>query len=338
MKRVLILPIAVMAWTILPMVPAHAEAGHDDEYELLQLINNDRAANGLPAVQMDGRIQADARGWAPHLLKVAFEHDPNTPWYDCSLRSENVAYGQRTVAQVHSDFMNSPDHRANILRNGVNAAGIGIYYASNGTMYTVERFYICPSVEAAQFTSGAIKAKWLALGAQPSYGRFQATPADICGGGQYQVFGGGADGGIQSSAIYWNPSVDGGKAHVTYGPIWDRWGALGYQCGSLKWPTGDPFSISYCRAALNPTAQGFQGGIVEYSAATGAHALVPGAIYNRFAAASGHCGVTGLPTSEVADWPGAETTWRYQTFENRYIAEYKPTGKAYICTYQGACT
>src|SRR5947209_3966842 len=81
------------------MGAAHAEVGHDDENELLQLVNSDRAANGLLPVQMDGRLQADSRAWSAHLAHVAFEHDPNSPWYDCPLRSENVAFGQRTIAE-----------------------------------------------------------------------------------------------------------------------------------------------------------------------------------------------------------------------------------------------
>ena len=328
----------LVAVSLLYSSPARAEWGKDDEYELLQLINNDRAANGLPAVQMDGRLQGDARTWSEHLFRVKPEHDTNQPWYNCSLRSENVAWGQRSVGEVHRAFMESSSHRDNVLRSGVNAAGIGIYYDRGGGMYTVERFYKCPSVEPAHWTGGAIKAKWLSLGAQPVLGRFQGGPTDICGGGQFQNFGGGAEAGVPASAIYWHPQVDGGRAHVIFGGVWDKYASIGYQCGLLRWPTTDTLNISYCRKELYPIAQAFQGGMIEASGASGAHVLVPGPIYNRFLSGNGHCGPAGLPTSDPYDWPGAESTWRVQTFEFRYIAEHKATGKAYVCTYQGACS
>ncbi|MGH9276988.1 MAG: CAP domain-containing protein [Acidimicrobiales bacterium] len=324
--------------TLLPSHAAHAEAGHDDEAEMLQLVNSARASNGLPGLAMDGRLQQDSRNYSAHIKNVKFEHDTNMPWYDCGLKSENIASGQRTVSDVYNAFMNSAAHRENILRSGINAVGFGVSYSASGAMYTVQRFYNCPSVAGSQWTSGPIKSKWLALGATPSLGRYQGTPAPVsCGGGQYQVFGGGSDTGVQSSAIYHHPQVDGGRAHVTSGSIWSAWSAMRYECGPLGYPTTDPFSISNCRAAVNPVAQGFQGGIIEASGATGAHALVPGRIFDRFAASNGHCGVAGLPTSEVYDWPGYETVWRVQIFEFRYIVEHKPTGQTYICTYQGAC-
>ena len=338
MKRVSVLLLCLVAASVVQLAPAQAETGVDDEYELLSLVNRDRAASGLSGLRMDGRLQNDARIWSEHLFRVKPEHDPDSPWYDCSLRSENVAWGQRTVAEVHQAFMDSSSHRANVLRSGVNAAGIGIYYDRGGGMYTVERFYACPSVEPAQFSAGPIWQKWVSVGSQRTLGRFQGVPTDICGGGQFQNFGGGTEAGIPASAIYWHPQVDGGRPHLIFGGVWDRYTQIGYQCGGMGWPTTDTFNIAYCRKELSPVAQGFQGGIIEASAATGAHFFLPGPIFNRFAATNGHCGPAGLPTSDPMDWPGAEATWRVQAFEFRYIAEYKPTGKAYICTYQGACS
>ena len=338
MKRVSVVLLCLVAASLIPLSPASAEAGKDDEFELLWLINRDRAANGLAPVQMDGRLQNDARGWSEHLFRVRPEHDPNQPWYNCSLRSENVAWGHRSVGEVHQALMESSGHRANILRSGVNAAGIGVYYDKGGGMYTVERFYACPSVQPAQFTAGAIWQKWTSLGSQRTLGRFQGVPTDICGGGQFQNFGGGTEAGVPASAVYWHPAVDGGRAHVIFGGVWDRYAQIGYQCGVMGWPTTDTLDISYCRRELGPIAQGFEGGLLEYSRASGARMLLPGPISSKFASTKGHCGPAGLPTSDPYDWPGAEATWRVQTFEFRYIAEHKPTGRAYICTYQGACS
>jgi uncharacterized protein with LGFP repeats len=174
------------------------------------------------------------------------------------------------------------------------------------------------------------------LGATPTYGWYRDS-GPACSGGQYQAFGGGNGSGVGSSVIYQHAGVDGGRAHVTHGAIHGTWLAFGKECGRLGYPTTDPFRINYCRAEVNPTAQSFQGGIIEASAATGAHALIPGKIFNRFVATNGHCGAAGLPVSEEYDWPGFESTWRVQIFEWRYIVEHKPTGATYICTYAGAC-
>ena len=39
---------------------------------------------------------------------------------------ENIAYGQRSAAEVMDDWMHSPDHRANILDCEFTAVGVGL--------------------------------------------------------------------------------------------------------------------------------------------------------------------------------------------------------------------
>ncbi len=41
------------------------------------------------------------------------------------MTGENIAEGQTTVTWVMTDWMNSPEHRDNILRDGFTEVGIG---------------------------------------------------------------------------------------------------------------------------------------------------------------------------------------------------------------------
>lgn len=48
---------------------------------------------------------------------------------------ENVAYGQRSAAQVVDAWMNSAGHRANMLNGAFTGIGIGVAAAADGTLY-----------------------------------------------------------------------------------------------------------------------------------------------------------------------------------------------------------
>jgi uncharacterized protein YkwD len=52
--------------------------------------------------------------------------------------SENVAYGPN-ARLIHTEFVNSPNHRANILDSDMNVMGVGIV-ERNGEMFAVEDF------------------------------------------------------------------------------------------------------------------------------------------------------------------------------------------------------
>lgn len=60
----------------------------------------------------------------------------------CRLRAvgENVAYGFPNGNAVVRGWMNSPDHRANILNRGYRQMGIAARQSSNGTWYVAQVF------------------------------------------------------------------------------------------------------------------------------------------------------------------------------------------------------
>jgi hypothetical protein len=109
---------------------------------LYSLVNQERAANGLPALVRNASIEAVAVNWANQMAASGtMQHNPN---YSSQIpggwtaAGENVAQGQPTAAQMNSDWMNSPGHRANILGD---FTSIGIAFVTgNGTTWGVQNF------------------------------------------------------------------------------------------------------------------------------------------------------------------------------------------------------
>ena len=78
--------------------------------------------------------------------------------------------------------------------------------------------------------------------------------------------GRGAYGVFQGGSIYWSPATG---AHVLIGAIREAWAARGYENGPLGFPTSSEFDVPGGRRV------NFQGGYVEWSAATGARVNAP---------------------------------------------------------------
>lgn len=117
----------------------------DIEQQVLNLVNKERAANGLKALQMDWQVARVAEHKSQDMLnKNYFSHTSPTygsPFdmlksYGVSYRSagENIAKGQKSAQEVVTGWMNSSGHRANILNSSYTHMGVG--YVSNGHYWT----------------------------------------------------------------------------------------------------------------------------------------------------------------------------------------------------------
>ncbi|MBA3515055.1 MAG: CvpA family protein [Pyrinomonadaceae bacterium] len=108
----------------------------DLEAEMLRLVNKERIAAGLRALAPDPELTEVARRHASDMFaRGYFSHD--TPEgrdpFD-RMRAEDIRFltaGEnlalaRTVQIAHTGLMNSPGHRANILRSEFGRVGIGI--------------------------------------------------------------------------------------------------------------------------------------------------------------------------------------------------------------------
>lgn len=113
--------------------PPPPSAAHDSgaEARALQLINDERAGAGLPALRANGAAAGVARSWSEHMAATSLAHNPNlgrdldnagVAWSTCG---ENVGHAA-DVDRVHALFMGSGSHRANILSSAFTQVGVGV--------------------------------------------------------------------------------------------------------------------------------------------------------------------------------------------------------------------
>jgi len=120
----------------LPFKYDKAEARPSLEAKMLEMVNKERAANGLKPLQADPEMTQVARAHSADMFRRGyFAH--NTPegknpfdrMKDANLSfseaGENLALAQ-TLEIAHTNLMNSPGHRANILSPAFGRLGIGI--------------------------------------------------------------------------------------------------------------------------------------------------------------------------------------------------------------------
>lgn len=116
--------------------------------QVLQLVNAERAKNGLGALTMNANASKAAQVRATEIV-TSFSHtrpsgqDPFTALkqfgVSYSTAGENIAYGYPDAKSVMTAWMNSPGHRANILNGSFKQVGVGVYQA-NGTYYWTQEF------------------------------------------------------------------------------------------------------------------------------------------------------------------------------------------------------
>jgi uncharacterized protein YkwD len=96
---------------------------------LLALMNASRATAHVGPLAEDPALQARAQARAERMCAAGqFSHDGfETAFRGLAYRSygENLAMGNRDPGAIHAQLMNSPGHRANILRAGYGAVGVG---------------------------------------------------------------------------------------------------------------------------------------------------------------------------------------------------------------------
>ncbi|WP_242057499.1 SafA/ExsA family spore coat assembly protein [Halobacillus yeomjeoni] len=112
------------------------------EQQVINLTNQERAKNGLPALKANWQLSRVARYKSVDMRdKNYFSH--TSPTYGSPFQmmknfninyrraAENIAAGQRTPQEVVNGWMNSPGHRKNILDPNLKQIGVG--YAKGGS-------------------------------------------------------------------------------------------------------------------------------------------------------------------------------------------------------------
>jgi uncharacterized protein YkwD len=113
---------------------------------ILELVNRERAAAGLPGLALDDEAGRIAVSWSREMAvagAISHNHDylsnASLQRLDATKAGENVAYAG-AVDEIHSMLMASPPHRANILNPGFLLVGVGAVRTSSGQLFLTEDF------------------------------------------------------------------------------------------------------------------------------------------------------------------------------------------------------
>ena len=115
------------------------------QQQVLELVNEHRAAYGLSALTMDSKVQAAANLRTNEIIKSFSHTRPDGRAFNTALTEvgatykgagENIAKGQKTPEEVVTAWMNSEGHRANILNSKYKYLGVGCIKSQNGYAWT----------------------------------------------------------------------------------------------------------------------------------------------------------------------------------------------------------
>ena len=111
----------------------------EDALEVIQLTNQEREKNGLPALEVDEDLMELARIRAVE-IREKYSHTRPDGTTVVDLRcGENCGQDSSAARQVTA-WMNSDGHRTNILLDRYHHIGAGCYQAPNGNLYWVQVF------------------------------------------------------------------------------------------------------------------------------------------------------------------------------------------------------
>ncbi|CAJ65276.1 MULTISPECIES: CAP domain-containing protein [Frankia] len=144
-------PETASAGTPRPAAPGQPTARARLIADVIAATNRARRAAGCPDLVADPVLTAAA---GAHSIDMAvsgyFRHDSpdgRSPFdrmaaagFDYSVAAENIAAGQRSAAEVVRDWMDSPEHRANILTCSLTRIGVGLATGGSYGYYWTQDF------------------------------------------------------------------------------------------------------------------------------------------------------------------------------------------------------
>src|SRR5436305_4971981 len=146
--------------TAAAVAPTSASAStYGFEAQFVADMNAARQANGLAPYSVASDLTAVARGHSAQMAsQQSLYHNPSltTQVQNWQAVGENVGEGP-SVSDIHTAFMNSPEHRANILDHDFTQVGVGVAVDKNGIIWVTEDFrqpMSSGSTTTASHTSG----------------------------------------------------------------------------------------------------------------------------------------------------------------------------------------
>jgi uncharacterized protein YkwD len=123
------------------------------EQQVVDLTNQAREQNGLPALQVNSALVQSAQIQSTNMAQLnELDHtlpgvaDPtlqsraNAVGYNYAWLGENIAFNYSDAPSVVNAWMNSPEHRANILNPNFTDIGVSFAWNSLGQAYATEDF------------------------------------------------------------------------------------------------------------------------------------------------------------------------------------------------------
>jgi len=145
-----LLPLLALVAVTLIVPSAAMAAPSDDAARVVELVNAQRAAHGLPALRWEGRLAASAADYAVQMAQTGlFNHweqdgasmvqrDEAHGYTDWSFLGENLARDKATPEDVVAAWMASPTHLANLLAIDACQIGVGQANASSVNYWAME--------------------------------------------------------------------------------------------------------------------------------------------------------------------------------------------------------
>jgi len=133
--------------TSILLATASSASAASADYDFLSKVNSARSSHGLPALTMSGDLHSLATSWSAHMAGGGCGsgedicHNPNltSDVSNWQAVGENVGVGP-SVDAIENAFMNSPEHRANILDPDYTEIGIGTAVGKDGRLYVTQDF------------------------------------------------------------------------------------------------------------------------------------------------------------------------------------------------------
>ncbi|MFD9936671.1 CAP domain-containing protein [Streptomyces massasporeus] len=138
-------------WTALWAKPFTPDGLAGTAAAVIDLTNRERTRYGLPPLSADPSLTTAAQAHSADMVARAFyahtAPDGSRPWDRAAAAGstrrsigENIACGQRSPADVVEGWMNSPGHRANILKPGFTHIGVGFAGGGRAGLYWTQLF------------------------------------------------------------------------------------------------------------------------------------------------------------------------------------------------------
>ncbi|MDQ3758017.1 MAG: CAP domain-containing protein, partial [Actinomycetota bacterium] len=124
--------------------------------ELASFVNRERAARGLPGLELEGYAAEVAQEWAERMRSsntLSHRPDLQSRYATYPAAGQNVGVTTEGSGAVHRDFMASSAHRRNLLQPGFDAMGIGVACAGDGRMWVTVDFVARSQGVAARYSS-----------------------------------------------------------------------------------------------------------------------------------------------------------------------------------------